>query len=144
MTNLIASFWAVWKPSDISMFSQMGLRSGLIIAQLLKSAFKFSGNGVRPAYPGFIVIQKPHVGMRSMIVPKKSNLPTLLGGVPADRCWYCSSLREGTAYFTMASWTVLTCVATTDNTSMEMRLNSSKQPQAPVWAKPRKMSAMDW
>ena len=110
----------------------MGLRSGRIIAQLLKSAFKFSGNGVRPAYPGFIVIQKPHVGMRSMIVPKKSNLPTLFGGVPADRCWYCSSLREGTAYFTMASWTVLTCVATTDSTSDTKRLNSSKQPQAPV------------
>lgn len=27
------------------------------------------------------------------------------------------------------------CWATTDNTSMLMRLNSSKQPQAPVWDK---------
>lgn len=29
-----------------------------------------------------------------------------------------------------------TCTAITDRTSTEMRLNSSKQPQAPVWARP--------
>lgn len=29
-----------------------------------------------------------------------------------------------------------TCTATTDRTSTEIRLNSSKQPQAPVWARP--------
>lgn len=29
-----------------------------------------------------------------------------------------------------------TCTAITDKTSTEMRLNSSKQPQAPVWARP--------
>ena len=31
------------------------------------------------------MIQKPQVGIKSIIVPKKSNLPTLFGGVPADR-----------------------------------------------------------
>ena len=29
-----------------------------------------------------------------------------------------------------------TCTAITDKTSTEIRLNSSKQPQAPVWARP--------
>lgn len=31
---------------------------------------------------------------------------------------------------------VLTCTATTDSTSTEILLNSSKQPHAPVWARP--------
>lgn len=36
----------------------------------------------------------------------------------------------------MASWTIFTCTATTDRTSTAMRLNSSKQPQAPVCTRP--------
>ncbi len=36
----------------------------------------------------------------------------------------------------MASCMLFTCTATTDNTSTEMRLNSSKQPQAPDCARP--------
>ena len=33
---------------------------------------------------------------------------------------------------------VISCCAMTDNTSMSMRLNSSKQHQAPDWARPEK------
>ncbi len=36
----------------------------------------------------------------------------------------------------MASWTDFTCTAMTDNTSMEILLNSSKHPHAPVCANP--------
>lgn len=38
--------------------------------------------------------------------------------------------------FLMASWIIFTWTATTDRTSTEMRLNSSKQPQAPVCTNP--------
>ena len=40
---------AFTKPSAMSMFSQMGFRSGRIMAQDRKSAFRFSGSSVRPA-----------------------------------------------------------------------------------------------
>ena len=36
------------------------------------------------------------------------------------------------------TWMLLTWTAMTDKTSTVMRLNSSKQPQAPVWARPWK------
>lgn len=41
-----------------------------------------------------------------------------------------------------AFWMARTCADTTDSTSMLMRLNSSKQPQAPTWARPEKVAPM--
>ena len=43
----------------------------------------------------------------------------------------------------IASRMHLTCMATTDSTSTAMRLNSSKQPQAPVMARPLKIAPSD-
>ena len=62
VTNLMESTRAFVKPSAMSMFSQISAKSGLIMAQLRKSALRFSGNSVRPAYPGFMVIKNPVVG----------------------------------------------------------------------------------
>lgn len=45
----------------MSIFSQIRSKSGTTIAHDLNKAFKFSGNSVLPAYPGFIVIKKPTV-----------------------------------------------------------------------------------
>ena len=81
----------------------------------LKSAFKFSGSSARPAYPGFIVMKSPTLGVSRISSPMKLNIFFLA---------------------LMASWMHLTWTATTDNTSTEMRLNSSKQPQAPDCARP--------
>jgi hypothetical protein len=44
-------------------------------------------------------------------------------------------------FFRMAFMLHDTCVDTTLSTSMGIRLNSSKQPQAPVWHKPLKPSS---
>ena len=41
-------------------------KSGTIIATPRNNAFKFSGSSWRPAYPGFIVMKKPHTGLRRM------------------------------------------------------------------------------
>lgn len=40
----------------------------------LNRAFKFSGSSVRPAYPGFMVMKRPTVGMRLIISPRKLNV----------------------------------------------------------------------
>ena len=40
----------------------------------LNKAFKFSGSSVRPAYPGFMVMKRPTVGMRLIISPRKLNV----------------------------------------------------------------------
>lgn len=61
--NFLLSGRAAVNPSDMSMFSQIICTSGTTIAQDLKRAFKFSGSSVRPAYPGFIVMKNPTVGM---------------------------------------------------------------------------------
>lgn len=39
----------------------------------LNKAFKFSGSSVRPAYPGFMVMKRPTVGIRLIISPRKLN-----------------------------------------------------------------------
>ena len=44
----------------------------------------------------------------------------------------------------MASSTVLYCVEHTDSTATGMRLNSSKQPQAPVCARPLYVWPIAW
>lgn len=50
--------------------------------------------------------------------------------------WRCREARAVPAAPRAAAGSVRTCTAITDKTSTEMRLNSSKQPQAPVWARP--------
>ena len=59
--NFSESSLAFKNPSDISMFSQIKIISGTIIAQLLNRALRFSGNSVLTAYHGFIVIKNPTV-----------------------------------------------------------------------------------
>jgi hypothetical protein len=79
-----------------------------------------------------------------MVSPASSNWPTTQGGEPAGAPWYASGRAPGADSSTHASRMDLTCVAITDSTSMLMRLNSSKQPHAPVCASPLKMSAIVW
>lgn len=40
----------------------------------LNKAFRFSGNSVRPAYPGFMVMKRPTMGLRLIISPRKLNV----------------------------------------------------------------------
>ena len=91
------------------------LRGILIWIAYRNRALRFSGSSVLPAYPGFMVIKSPTVGTNTISSPWKMKR-------------FFLSL--------MASWMDFTWTATTDNTSTEMRLNSSKQPQAPVCASP--------
>ena len=74
-----------------------------------------------------MVMNKPHDHRRRISVPSNTNRFSLLSGLSA--IW--------------ADRMDKICWATTDNTSMLMRLNSSKQPQAPVWAKPLNMRPSD-
>ena len=46
----------------------------LAINQYLNKALRFSGSSVRPAYPGFIVMKRPTVGVRRISVPSNKNL----------------------------------------------------------------------
>ena len=97
-------------PSDASVTSAIIVKSGAIIATGLISAFKLSGNSVRPAYPGFIVMKIPQFGLHEMYCPMNMNPGTLaLNAFKIDN----------------------TCIATTDITSIFIRLNSSKQPHDP-------------
>ena len=89
-------------------------------------------------------MKKPTVGMSVISSPMSSNEPTVTGGWPLGAERYFSGRFAGTLYSTIASSTCLTCVATTESTSMGMRLNSSKQPQEPVCASPLRMSAIVW
>ena len=121
VTNLCASTFAWTKPSACSSISQMFAKSGTTIAHGRKSAFRFSGSSVRPAYPGFIVMKAPTVGISA--ISSSSNVKISFLPLIAPR--------------TEPYWP-----ATTDNTSTGMRLNSSKQPHAPVCASPEKMFAI--
>ena len=60
-------------------------------------------------------------GLSGRIVPSKLN--------------FCTLAR-------LAFWIVSTCCATTESTSSSMRLNSSKQAQAPAAARPLNILAM--
>lgn len=105
------------------MFSQISTNSGTTIAHDLKRAFKFSGNSVLPAYPGFMVMKNPTVSYKP-ISP--------------------SSMKMNFCFFSFrASRIVLTWVEMTDNTSMAILLNSSKHPQAPDCERPIKIYAME-
>ena len=79
--------------------------------------FKLSGSSCLPAYPGFIVMNRVQEGSRVISVPSNTNLSS----------WAIT-----------ACWMLCTCWAITDSTSSSIRLNSSKQAQAPAWASPLK------
>ena len=97
-------------PSPNRIISEIMAESGTIIAMGLNMLFKLSGSSVRPAYPGFMVIKIPHVGFSLISLPSKmKRLVSLANACKMDRI----------------------CCATTDSTSMLIRLNSSKQPHAP-------------
>ena len=89
------------------------------VSEKFVHTFKFSGNSVLPAYPGFIVIKAPTDGTSLISVPIKSKVSFLAR---------------------IADKIVENCVATTDKTSIGIRLNSSKQPHAPVWHRPLKIA----
>lgn len=52
------------------------------------STFKLSGSYVRPAYPGFIVINTPHPGLRLMLRSLKKNVvsPRSLATLIVNNC----------------------------------------------------------
>ena len=52
------------------------------------------------------------------------------------------SNRNSVSLFLRASWMDFTCDETTESTSTVMRLNSSKQPHAPVCTRPLKIMPM--
>jgi len=58
-TTFLASISFYLNPSDMREIFTIALKSGAIIATGLKRQAKLSGNSERPAYPGFIVINKP-------------------------------------------------------------------------------------
>lgn len=58
-TTFLASISFYLNPSDIREILTIALKSGAIIATGLNKQAKLSGNSERPAYPGFIVINKP-------------------------------------------------------------------------------------
>ena len=71
--------------------------------------------------PGFIVMNIPHESTSLISPPSKTNWVERVE----------------------SAWRMLRiCCATTDSTSMLIRLNSSKQPQAPVCARPKGRGGM--
>jgi len=75
-----------------------------------------SGSSALPAYPGFIVMKAIAFGFSLVSTPSNTNV---------------------SARARSASSTLLYCVEHTESTETLIRLNSSKQPQAPVCARPR-------
>jgi len=71
-----------------------------------------------PAYPGFIVIKIPTRWSSGISEFSKVNTE---------------------AFIVSAFLMVVSCVETTERTEMSIRLNSSKQPQAPHWQRPEKI-----
>ncbi len=92
--------------------------------------FRLSGNSVLPAYPGFMVTKTAQDCLREISIPSNMNLVAYrkLTGQSS----LCLSQQE---WLTLSCWAiciVVICWATTDNTSISIRLNSSKQAQAPA------------
>ncbi len=122
MVTTIIIFLTSLKPSDANMTSAIMVRSGAIIATGRIRAFKLSGNSVRPAYPGFIVINIPQLGLHGICVPINEKLGNL-----ADNALRIDNI----------------CMATTDMTSILILLNSSKQPQDPDCTRPLNIRPTD-
>ena len=72
-------------------------------------------------------MKKPHDQSSRISVPSKINRVSVLSGFST----ICADSTDKI------------CCATTESTSMLMRLNSSKQPQAPVCARPLNMRPSD-
>ena len=73
-TPIFAQIWS-------SVTFMMICRFGTIMLPPLKSAFRFSGNSTRPAYPGFMVMKKPTLRSRLKELPSvKTNVffPSLM------------------------------------------------------------------
>ena len=98
-------------------------RSGCIIVTPLNNAFKFSGNSCLPAYPGFIVIMYAHDFTSMASIGSFWNINIF-------------------ASVFLAVVIVSTWSATTDNVAKTILLNSSNQPQSPLWQRPLKIFAM--
>ena len=72
-------------------------------------------------------MKNPTVGLRAISSSKKKK-----------------EFLAGLAFYSLvASRQYLTWVETTESTSMEILLNSSKHPQDPVWERPMKIWAME-
>lgn len=69
-----ASTRVSWNPSPNKLISAIILLSGTIIEIGLNMDFKLSGSSVRPAYPGFIVMNIPQVPINLISLPSKTNL----------------------------------------------------------------------
>lgn len=69
MKNLSLYTFAVKKPSENNDIKQMSSLSGIIHITGRNSAFTDSGSSVRPAYPGFIVINIPTLLSKEMLAP---------------------------------------------------------------------------
>jgi len=98
-------------PSPNRMISAIRVESGTTIDIGRNIDLRLSGSSVLPAYPGFIVMKMPQDHSSLISRPSKTNR-----WIPLDRADMMDKI----------------CWATTDRTSMLIRLNSSKQPQAPV------------
>ena len=94
----------------------MALESGLAMATVRNKRFSVSGNGDRPAYPGFIVTKTAVVGTSGVALPE---------------------ISTAEAFDKSPSWINRNCCATADSAPSSNRLNSSKQPHAPVLQRPR-------
>ena len=89
----------------------------------LKRALRLSGSSVRPAQPGFMVMNTEKVGL--ILISEPSNL---ISWAPSD----------------LALKRTQSCQAMTDKTSRLILLNSSKQHQAPDEASPLKNFPTNW
>ncbi len=75
-----------------------------------------------PTYPGFIVINIPQFGLQGIVIP----------------------INEKILVFALNAFRIDNiCMATTDITSILIRLNSSKQPHEPDCTKPLKIRPTD-
>lgn len=97
--------------------------SGTIIVTPLKRTLRFSGSSYLPAYPGFIVMKYPHEGISFIFSDSSGNINSVWPDFFAD-------VIDSTY------------IATTDNTSKSILLNSSKQPHRPDWHNPLNIFAM--
>lgn len=98
-------------PSPNRMISAIRVESGTTIEIGRNIDLRLSGSSVLPAYPGFIVMKMPQDHSSLISRPSKMNR--------------CRPLARADNMDRI-------CCATTDSTSMLIRLNSSKQPHAPV------------
>ena len=91
--------------------------SGTTMVTCLNSAFRLSGRGVRPKLKGFIVMNKPQDGLKGRTL---------------------SSMQMVVASYSLADESAMINCEMMASTWISKRLNSSKQTQVPLAAKPLK------